>query len=325
VRYVAQRPIDPHETRRTEYYLRASAPGRTLHRRGEQGDAFGERRVLKVYQYVCGQGDRKKANESESKETRETLDLPYHAAAFPIILPDGREKLVSGVADAEFVAAYWRALSWFRVIPFLFFLLLEVADSRAAELYAHNGLCRRYAEVTDEKTGSPAARPIAAIWSPLLQRDPTVVLVSKYPMTNRTAPLIVIKPTAPKRRSFAYQEYTRFTLERMGENRTRFAKRSTFTGLATMFLRGGFVEGLRGGLSDGRRSERKSREIVGPEFPARPLTTSELSVSEGKRPLQPIAGTAHPQPTLCCGGRTETRRVSLQSFFLILPPAFLTS
>ena len=77
---------------------------------GSRG-GFGERRILKVYQYLCGQGGCRKVNEFEDQEITEMLDLPYHAAAFPIILPDGKEKLVSGVADMELVAAYRRALA----------------------------------------------------------------------------------------------------------------------------------------------------------------------------------------------------------------------
>lgn len=77
---------------------------------GSRGGGFGERRVLKIYQYACGHGDCRKVNEFEGQEATETIDPPYHAAAFPITLPDVREKLVSGVAGAEFVAAYRREL-----------------------------------------------------------------------------------------------------------------------------------------------------------------------------------------------------------------------
>ncbi|MDA4111352.1 MAG: hypothetical protein OK439_02355 [Thaumarchaeota archaeon] len=78
---------------------------------GSRGGGFGDRRILKVYQYECGQGDCRKVNEFDNKEITEMLDLPYHAAAFPIILPDGKEKLVSGVADIDLVAAYRLALA----------------------------------------------------------------------------------------------------------------------------------------------------------------------------------------------------------------------
>jgi hypothetical protein len=73
---------------------------------GGRGGGFGERRVIKAYVYSTGQGDCKKVAELEDEEKLENLDLPYHATAFPIILPDGKEKLVSGVVDKELVGSY---------------------------------------------------------------------------------------------------------------------------------------------------------------------------------------------------------------------------
>jgi len=109
--YVAERPIDLTKLDEPNTIFVLQLPEGFSTAAGSRGGGFGERRVLKVYQYVCGLGDCKKIDESENQETTEMLELPYHAAAFPIILPDGVEKLVSGVADAEFVAAYRRALS----------------------------------------------------------------------------------------------------------------------------------------------------------------------------------------------------------------------
>lgn len=77
---------------------------------GGRGGGFGERRIVKVYQYASGNGECKKVNEFEDEERLESLDLPYHATAFPVLLPDGREKLVSGVADPALVSAYRQAL-----------------------------------------------------------------------------------------------------------------------------------------------------------------------------------------------------------------------
>jgi hypothetical protein len=77
---------------------------------GGRGGGFGERRVIKVYHYSCGSGECKKVGEFEDAEKIESLDLPYHATAFPILLPGGKEKLVSGVADKELVGAYRAAL-----------------------------------------------------------------------------------------------------------------------------------------------------------------------------------------------------------------------
>ncbi len=77
---------------------------------GGRGGGFGERRVVRVYHYLCGGGDLKKLGEFEDAERLEGLDLPYHATAFPITMPDGSEKLVSGVVDGELVASYKNVL-----------------------------------------------------------------------------------------------------------------------------------------------------------------------------------------------------------------------
>jgi hypothetical protein len=109
--YVSELPIDLARLEEPNTIFVLQLPEGFSTAVGSRGGGFGERRVLKVIQYACGQGDFRKVNEFESQEVTETLDLPYHAAAFPIILPNGKEKLVSGVADAEFVAAYKRTLA----------------------------------------------------------------------------------------------------------------------------------------------------------------------------------------------------------------------
>lgn len=77
---------------------------------GGRGGGMGDRRVVKIYHYTCGQGECKKVGETEDAEKIESLDLPYHATAFPILLPDGKEKLVSGVADKALADSYRAAL-----------------------------------------------------------------------------------------------------------------------------------------------------------------------------------------------------------------------
>lgn len=73
---------------------------------GGRGGGFGERRIVKAYHYRCGKGECLKVGEYEDEERLESLDLPYHATAFPVILPNGNEKLVSGVADKDLASAY---------------------------------------------------------------------------------------------------------------------------------------------------------------------------------------------------------------------------
>ena len=108
--YVAERPIDLAKLDEANTIFVLKLPEGFSTAAGSRG-GLSERRVLSVIQYVCGHGECKKVYESENEEVTERLDLPYHAAAFPVTLPDGREKLVSGVSDPEFVAAYRRATS----------------------------------------------------------------------------------------------------------------------------------------------------------------------------------------------------------------------
>lgn len=73
---------------------------------GGRGGGMGDRRVVKVYHFSCGHGECKKVAEFDDSEKIERLDLPYHATAYPILMPGGKEKLVSGVADRELAASY---------------------------------------------------------------------------------------------------------------------------------------------------------------------------------------------------------------------------
>jgi len=77
---------------------------------GGRGGGLGERRVVKVYHFRCGNGECKKVGEVEDEQKIESLELPYHATAFPMKLPDGRAKLLSGVVDKQLVASYATAL-----------------------------------------------------------------------------------------------------------------------------------------------------------------------------------------------------------------------
>jgi hypothetical protein len=77
---------------------------------GGRGGGFGERRIVKVYHFECGGGSCTRVGEFEDDERLDSLDLPYHATAMPIIDPQGIEKLVSGVVDGQFVESYRLAL-----------------------------------------------------------------------------------------------------------------------------------------------------------------------------------------------------------------------
>lgn len=73
---------------------------------GGRAGGFGERRVEKLYAFQIGKGACRKLFEVDSPEKLDRFELPYHAAGTPVVLPDGSEKVVSGVIDPEFVQSY---------------------------------------------------------------------------------------------------------------------------------------------------------------------------------------------------------------------------
>ena len=76
------------------------------HAAGGRAGGFGERRVEKIYCFHYENGACRKLFEVESPEKLERFELPYHAAGTPVILPDGSERVMSGIIDPEFVASY---------------------------------------------------------------------------------------------------------------------------------------------------------------------------------------------------------------------------
>jgi len=75
---------------------------------GGRAGGFGERRVEKLYAFHYSNGACRKLFEVDSPEKRERFEVPYHAAGTPVVLPDGSERIVSGVVDPEFVQSYKR-------------------------------------------------------------------------------------------------------------------------------------------------------------------------------------------------------------------------
>lgn len=104
--FVAQAPIDLRSSEGTNcvYVLQlpTSAPGAAGGRIG----GIGERRMQKLYCFRLENGKWMKIYETEDEEKLEKFELPYHAAGLTIILPDGTERVVSGVIDEEFVQKY---------------------------------------------------------------------------------------------------------------------------------------------------------------------------------------------------------------------------
>jgi hypothetical protein len=73
---------------------------------GGRAGGFGERRVEKLYAFHYANGACRKLFEVDSSDKLERYELPYHAAGTPVVLPDGSERIVSGVIDPEFAASY---------------------------------------------------------------------------------------------------------------------------------------------------------------------------------------------------------------------------
>lgn len=75
---------------------------------GGRAGGFGERRVEKLYAFHYADGTCRKLFEVNSPDKLEKYELPYHATGTPVVLPDGSERVVSGVIDPEFVESYKR-------------------------------------------------------------------------------------------------------------------------------------------------------------------------------------------------------------------------
>jgi len=104
--FVAETSIDlsATDTQNCIYILElpTSVPGAA----GGRVGGIGERRIQKAYCFRQVDGKWTKVYETESLEKLESFDLPYHAAGLSIRLPDGTERVVSGVVDQELVDKY---------------------------------------------------------------------------------------------------------------------------------------------------------------------------------------------------------------------------
>lgn len=104
--FVAQAAIDlrTNEGENSVYVLElpGSAPGAA----GGRVGGIGERRIQRIHCFRLMSGRWMKIYETESDERLEKFELPYHAAGLPVVLPDGTERVVSGVVDEELVEKY---------------------------------------------------------------------------------------------------------------------------------------------------------------------------------------------------------------------------
>ena len=108
--YVTEKPIDLRNLTDANTVFVLQLPDNST-AAGGRGGGLGERRIVKLYRFHWGDGGCEKHPEIEDDDRLESLDLPFHATAMAVILPDGGEKLVSGVVDPEYVSSYRQAVS----------------------------------------------------------------------------------------------------------------------------------------------------------------------------------------------------------------------
>lgn len=67
---------------------------------------IGERKMQKLYCFKLKEGNWRKIYETEDAEKLERFEMPYHAAGLSVTMPDGTEKVVTGVIDEELIQRY---------------------------------------------------------------------------------------------------------------------------------------------------------------------------------------------------------------------------
>ena len=104
--FVAQAPIDlrPTQSQNCVYVLElpGSAPGAA----GGRVGGLGERRIEKLSCFKLENGKWIKLYDTTDSSKLERFELPYHAAGLTVVLPDGAERVVSGVVDEEYIQKY---------------------------------------------------------------------------------------------------------------------------------------------------------------------------------------------------------------------------
>lgn len=81
-------------------------PGASPGSAGGRVSGFGSRSVIRLLCFQQHDGKWIKPFETEDLERLERLELPYHATGLSVVLPDGHERVVTGVVDSEFVQRY---------------------------------------------------------------------------------------------------------------------------------------------------------------------------------------------------------------------------
>jgi len=82
--------------------LSLSAPGAA----GGRVSGIGQRRIEKLHRFHLENGRWTKTYETENEDRLNRFEPPYHAAGLSVTMPDGTEKVVSGVVDEQFIVGY---------------------------------------------------------------------------------------------------------------------------------------------------------------------------------------------------------------------------
>lgn len=104
--FVAEFPIDLREGNGRNCIYVLELPTNAAGSAGGRIGGIGERRIQKLYCFHHENGKWIKAYETDDVDKLGRFELPYHAAGLGVVLPDGSEKVVSGVIDEEFVKRY---------------------------------------------------------------------------------------------------------------------------------------------------------------------------------------------------------------------------
>jgi hypothetical protein len=104
--FVAEQTVDLSKNDGTNGVYVLELPSDSPGAAGGRVGGVGERRLRKVHCYRLQDEKWIKAYETNDPERLQRYELPYHAAGLSIVLPDGTEKVVSGVVDEEFIRAY---------------------------------------------------------------------------------------------------------------------------------------------------------------------------------------------------------------------------
>jgi len=104
--FVAESPIDLRDSEGKNCVYILQLPSSALGAAGGRVGGVGERRIEKIMCFRKESGRWLKAYETDQPEKLERFELPYHAAGLGVTLPDGSERVVSGVVDEEFIQKY---------------------------------------------------------------------------------------------------------------------------------------------------------------------------------------------------------------------------